>query len=79
MQRNGSLYCVSLYFVEKLRHGDHRYDDFGSNRIVECRAVYWQLLGKHVLAARDTHASIEILLETVFYTRSVQRGYKENN
>jgi hypothetical protein len=28
---------------------------------------------------KDTHETIEVLLETVFYTWSVQRGYKEDN
>jgi hypothetical protein len=37
-----------------------------------------QQLGKHVPAATDTHATIEVLLETVFSTRSVQRGFKED-
>jgi hypothetical protein len=37
-----------------------------------------QRLGKHVPAATDTHA-IEVLLETVVSTQSVQRGYKEDN
>jgi hypothetical protein len=36
-------------------------------------------LGNHVPAATDTHATIEVLLEKVFFTRSVQRGYKEDN
>jgi hypothetical protein len=36
-------------------------------------------LAKHDPTAKGTHATIEILLETVFFTRSVQRGYKENN
>jgi hypothetical protein len=44
----------------------------GSETTFVCR----QRLGKHVPAATDT---IEILLETVFSTRSVQRGYKEEN
>jgi hypothetical protein len=30
-----------------------------------------QLLGKHVPAAKDKHATIDVLLETVFSTRSV--------
>jgi hypothetical protein len=30
----------------------------------------YQRLGKHVPAVTDTHATIEILLETVFSTRS---------
>jgi hypothetical protein len=30
-----------------------------------------QRLGKHVTAARDTLATIEVLLETVFSTRSM--------
>lgn len=29
--------------------------------------------------ARATHATIEVWLETVFYTRSVTKGYKEDN
>jgi hypothetical protein len=47
-------------------------------RIVACRAVSRQRLGKHVPAATDTHARIEVLLETVFSTRCVQRAYKED-
>jgi hypothetical protein len=38
-----------------------------------------QRLGNHVPAATDTHATIGALLETVFYTRPVQKGYKEDN
>jgi hypothetical protein len=34
-------------------------------------------LGKYVPTATDKRATIEVLLETVFSTRSVQRGYKE--
>jgi hypothetical protein len=37
-----------------------------------------QRLGKHVPVATDTHATIEVLLETAFSTRSLQRGYKED-
>jgi hypothetical protein len=36
-------------------------------------------LGKHVPAATDKHAKLEALLETVFYTQSVQMGYEEDN
>jgi hypothetical protein len=35
-------------------------------------------LDKHVSTATDTHATIEVLLEMVFSTRSVQRGCKDN-
>jgi hypothetical protein len=35
-------------------------------------------IGKHVPAAMNTHAKIELLLETAFFTRSVQRVYKED-
>jgi hypothetical protein len=42
------------------------------------RAVSRQWLGKQVPVATDTHATIEVLLETPFYTRSVQMGHKEN-
>jgi hypothetical protein len=38
-----------------------------------------QWIGKHVPAATNTHATIELLLETVFPTWSVQMGYKEYN
>jgi hypothetical protein len=45
----------------------------------ETTLVSRQWLGKHVPAATDMHATIEVLLETVFSTRPVQRGYKEDN
>jgi hypothetical protein len=38
-----------------------------------------QRLGKHVPAAADTHATIEVVLELVFSARSVQRNYEEVN
>jgi hypothetical protein len=38
-----------------------------------------QQLSKHVPTETDTHATIQVLLETVLSTWSVQRGYKENN
>jgi hypothetical protein len=38
-----------------------------------------QRLGKHVPAATNTHATIEVPLKTVFSTRSVPRSYKEDN
>jgi hypothetical protein len=41
--------------------------------------VSTQRIGKHVPAATNTHTTIELLLETVFYTRSLQRGYKEGS
>jgi alkylhydroperoxidase/carboxymuconolactone decarboxylase family protein YurZ len=34
--------------------------------IAACRAVSRQQLGEHIPAAMDTHATIEVLLETVF-------------
>jgi hypothetical protein len=42
-----------------------------SLHIVPCRAVSRQQLGKHVPEVTDTHATVEVLLETVFSTRSV--------
>jgi hypothetical protein len=45
----------------------------------ETTFVSRQRLGKHVPGVTDTHATIEVLLETVFSTRSVQSGYKEDN
>jgi hypothetical protein len=38
-------------------------------------AVAGELLGEHVPAAMDTQAKIEELSETVFSTRSVQKGF----
>jgi hypothetical protein len=46
---------------------------------VACRAVSRQRFSKQVSAVTNTHATIEVLLETVISTRSVQRGYKEDN
>jgi hypothetical protein len=40
-------------------------------------AVSRQRLGKHIPAATDTHATVEVLLETVFCSQSMQSGYKE--
>jgi hypothetical protein len=45
----------------------------------ETTFVSRQRIGKHIPAATDTHATIEILLEMVFCTWSVQMGYKEDN
>jgi hypothetical protein len=45
----------------------------------ETTFVSRQRLDKQVPAATDTHATIKVLLETVFYTRSAQRGYKKDN
>jgi hypothetical protein len=38
-----------------------------------------QRIGKHVLAETNRNTTIELLLEMVFYARSVQGGYKEDN
>jgi hypothetical protein len=38
-----------------------------------------QRLGKNFPSAMDKHATIAVLLETVFSTRSVRRGYKKDN
>jgi hypothetical protein len=46
------------------------------DNIVACIAVSRQRLGQSVLAAKDTHATIELMLETVFSARSMQRSYK---
>jgi hypothetical protein len=46
--------------------------------VSETTFVSRQRLGKHVPAATDTHATIEVLLG-VFSTRFVQRGYKEDS
>jgi hypothetical protein len=42
-------------------------------------AVSRQQIGKYIPAATNTHITIELLLETMFSTRSVQMDYKEDN
>jgi hypothetical protein len=46
--------------------------------ISETTFISRQRLGKHVSAAMDTHATIEVLLETVFSTRSMPRSYQQD-
>jgi hypothetical protein len=41
--------------------------------------VVKQWLCKHIPAATDKHTTIDVILETVFSTRFVQRGSKEDN
>jgi hypothetical protein len=43
----------------------------------ETTFVSRQRLDKHVPATTDTHATIEVLLETEFSTRSLQRSYNK--
>jgi hypothetical protein len=43
------------------------------------RAISGQGLGKHVPTAKNRRATIELLLEAGFSTRSVPRSYKEDN
>jgi hypothetical protein len=38
-----------------------------------------QRIGKHVLAAKNIYAIIELQLEMVFSSWSMQKGYKEYN
>jgi hypothetical protein len=38
-----------------------------------------QRIGKYVPKAMNTHTTVELLLETVFFTRCVQSGYKKDN
>jgi hypothetical protein len=45
----------------------------------ETTSVSMQRLGEHIPAATDRHAILEVLLESVFSTRSVERGYKKDN
>jgi hypothetical protein len=46
---------------------------------VLCKLFLRQRIGKHVPAATNTKTTVELLLETVFSTGSVQSGYKEDN
>jgi hypothetical protein len=45
----------------------------------EITLISRQRLSKLVPAATDTHVTKELLLKTVFSTRSVPRDYKEDN
>jgi hypothetical protein len=45
----------------------------------ETTFVSRQRFSKHVPEVTDTHATLEVLLETAFSIRSVQRCYKEEN
>jgi hypothetical protein len=45
----------------------------------ETTFVSRQRLGKHVHGATDTHATVEVPLETVFSARYMQRGNKEDS
>jgi hypothetical protein len=38
-----------------------------------------QRIGKHVPAATNTTTTLELMLETMLSTQSVQSGYKEDN
>jgi hypothetical protein len=38
-----------------------------------------QWISKHIPVVTNMHATIELLLETVFSTWSMQRGYKEDS
>jgi hypothetical protein len=42
------------------------------------RAIARQLLGKWVPAATDTHTTVEVLLETVFYMWFVPKYYTQS-
>jgi hypothetical protein len=48
-------------------------------KVPETTFVSRQRLGKYIPAATNTHAILEVLLETVYFTLSVQKGYKEDN
>jgi hypothetical protein len=45
----------------------------------QTRAVSRQRLSKHVPIATNRCATIDVLLKTMFSTRSMQRGYEEDN
>jgi hypothetical protein len=45
----------------------------------ETTFVSRQRLGKHIPAPTDKHATIDVMLVTVFSTRSVQRGWKKDS
>jgi hypothetical protein len=47
--------------------------------LLKARIVSRQWLSKHIPVRLDTHATKEGLLETVFPTWSMQKGYKEDN
>jgi hypothetical protein len=61
-----------LNLRKRMGRPTHRWED----NIVVCRAVSRPRLDIHIPVATDTHATIEVLLETVFSSRFVHRGYK---
>jgi hypothetical protein len=65
--------CIYSTYVQTYIH-THAF-----NNTVACRGVPRQWLDKDVPAVTNTHATIEVLLETVVSTRSVQSGYKEDS
>jgi hypothetical protein len=78
------LFCTGPYCLIKLALVS--YDLYLENstlseqfNIAARRAVSRQRLGSHVPAVTDTCAIIEVLLETVFSTRSVQRGCRNRD
>jgi hypothetical protein len=45
----------------------------------EITSVSRPRLGKHIPTSTGTHVTIEVLLQTMFSTRSVSTSYKEDN
>jgi hypothetical protein len=80
-------FCIKHWFcvcIISFRNDDtcHEFSREQRNQVLgiitaACRAVSRQGLGKHVPASTNTHSNITGLLETMFSTSSVQRGYKE--
>jgi hypothetical protein len=62
------FHLTIVYRVQPLLCNNRINNDF-------MQPVSRQQIGKHVPAATNTHRRIELLLETVFSTRSVQSGY----
>jgi hypothetical protein len=64
-----TLYCVQL-----LLSNDR---EIGEQTTVLFNPISRQRIGKHVPVATNTHATIELFLEMMFYNRSVWSGDKE--
>jgi hypothetical protein len=57
----------------------HEHNNRTMFSVVRAMAVSRQRLGKHVPMATNTHITIELVLEMVFCTRSLQSVYKEDS
>jgi hypothetical protein len=65
--------------VRQLQQLNYNNGNGGVFYVFRAAAVAMQSIGKQIPAVKNTNTTIELLLETVFSIRSMQRGYKEDN